>query len=182
MSRWIMEGAPTLQTHCWESMIATVGSGLQPAAAIRHCRRSSSCMFSVAPRSFHPVPTASAANDAAPREDAALPPDPDMPSHQSCQARLLGQGHHRHQASPRHQIRGHRTSRGSSPDHATIALARCPLNSGTWKLQQLPSSQFRGHLSRRRAQMGTHLHGGSRLRGCCIGLSMTSRTWLRFPR
>ena len=105
MSRWIMEGAPTLQTHCWESMIATVGSGLQPAAAIRHCRRSSSCMFSVAPRSFHPVPTASAANDAAPREDAALPPDPDMPSHQSCQARLLGQGHHRHQASPRHQIR-----------------------------------------------------------------------------
>ena len=35
-------------------MIATVGSGLQPAAAIRHCRRSSSCMFSVAPCSFHP--------------------------------------------------------------------------------------------------------------------------------
>jgi hypothetical protein len=34
-------------------MIATVGSGLQPAA-IRHCRRSSSCMFSVAPCSFHP--------------------------------------------------------------------------------------------------------------------------------
>ena len=54
MSRWIMEGAPTLQTHCRESMIATVGSGLQPAAAIRHCRRSSSCMFSVAPCSFHP--------------------------------------------------------------------------------------------------------------------------------
>ena len=32
------------------------------------------------------------------------------------------------------------------------------------KLQQLPSSQFRGHLSRRHAPIHTHLRGGLRLR------------------
>ena len=37
---------------------------------------------------------------------------------------------------------------------------------GTWKCQQLPSSHFRGHLSRRRARTNRYLHGGSRLRAC----------------
>jgi hypothetical protein len=35
---------------------------------------------------------------------------------------------------------------------------------GTRKIQQLPSSQLRGHLSRRRARMSHYLRGGSRLR------------------
>jgi hypothetical protein len=35
---------------------------------------------------------------------------------------------------------------------------------GIWKLQQLPSSQVRGHLSRRRARMNPYLRGGLRLR------------------
>src|SRR5262249_19809215 len=35
---------------------------------------------------------------------------------------------------------------------------------GTWKSQQLPSSQFRGHLPRRRARMSHYSRGGSRLR------------------
>jgi hypothetical protein len=38
-----------------------------------------------------------------------------------------------------------------------------PFRPGTWKLQQLPSSQFRGHLSRRHAPLNPPLRGGSRL-------------------
>src|SRR5262245_36911610 len=35
---------------------------------------------------------------------------------------------------------------------------------GTWKSQQLPSSQFRGHLPRRRARISHYSRGGLRLR------------------
>ena len=38
---------------------------------------------------------------------------------------------------------------------------------GTRQLQQLPSSQFRGHLPRRRARTDRYLHGGSRLSSGC---------------
>ena len=50
------------------------------------------------------------------------PGDPDVLRSQLSQARPLRQGHHRDQASLRHEVRViNQTSHGSSPAHATIA-------------------------------------------------------------
>ena len=79
---------------------------------------------------------------------------PHSPAGRTCSAtRLrqpgaLRQGHHRHQARVRHQIRVVERCVRPRQDYATIALTRCPLEPGNWKLRQLPSSQLRGHLSR----------------------------------
>ncbi|MGH3734051.1 MAG: GNAT family N-acetyltransferase [Micromonosporaceae bacterium] len=58
----------------------------------------------------------------------------------------------------------HRTQRGSSSDHATIALTRCPLDPVCWKLRQLPSSQVRGHFPVHHPRHHQQPLGGSRLR------------------
>ena len=59
---------------------------------------------------------------------------------------------------------------GSSNDACVFAGScnnrTCEVSSpaGQWKLQQLPSSQLRGHLSRRHARIHPYLRGGLRLR------------------
>jgi hypothetical protein len=53
---------------------------------------------------------------------------------------------------------------------------------GIWKLQQLPSSQLRGHLSRRHAPPHRHLRGGSRLKWCRRwACSVSWRVWRAPP-
>lgn len=60
----------------------------------------------------------------------------------------LRQRYHRDQPGPRHQMRVIERMRVFLPGYATIALDRCPLETGLRKLQLLPLSQFGGHLSR----------------------------------
>jgi hypothetical protein len=97
------------------------------------------------------------------RVHPAPPAHPDMLRHQATQPRPLRQRHYRHQPSPRHQIRVIkrcvRLRQLMQQSHLRGVLSTRDLEA-----QQLPSSQFRGHLSRRRARTEPHLRGGSRLR------------------
>jgi hypothetical protein len=80
------------------------------------------------------------------RVHPAPAPDPDMFCHQLTQGRPLRQGHHRHQAGPRHEIRVIKPCLDFRQVMQQSHL-RGVLSAGRWKLQELPSSQFRGHLS-----------------------------------
>ena len=62
---------------------------------------------------------------------------------------------------PRHEIRVIKRCVRLRRIMRQTALARCPLEPGSRKLQQLPLSQLRGHLSRRHTRMRPYLHGGS---------------------
>lgn len=72
-----------------------------------------------------------------------------------------------------------RDTRFGSSNVAWIFVRSCnnrtcevPSRFGIWKRQQLPSSQFRGHLSRRRARTNHYLRSGLRLSsGRCAGSS-----------
>jgi hypothetical protein len=53
------------------------------------------------------------------------------------------------------RFRARPTGLGVSPGSCDDRTCEVSSPIGTWKLHQLPSSQFRGHLSRRRARMHT---------------------------
>jgi len=104
--------------------------------AAQPARKSPACAFASTDATFGTagvkLPTARTPN--------TLRADPEMLTHQRHPARPLSQRHHQRQAAT--PDAGRQRLRGSSP----ASNRTCEVSSrfGIWKLQQLPSSQFRG--------------------------------------